>query len=277
MRLMNLTMMAAISALLAIPGCANRSPPSPQAATAPAAAGAASSLPPSAPDQIVRSQGMNLVGIAPGEFVMGNGRGANATERDHPVRITRPYLIGVTEVTQAQWAALMPDNPSRCRGDDLPVTNITWLEATEFCRRLSVKEGRIYRLPTEAEWEYACRAGTSTAFSFGDSAAALDAFAWFNRNARGVPQRVATKKANPWGLYDMHGNVREWCSDWFSFRYPAGVQVDPAGPDSGSERVRRGGCVGLFASAATSGARDCGPPDASWDDVGFRVAADKAP
>ncbi len=215
--------------------------------------------------------------VEPGTFTMGNGPQGYATERDHTVTITRPYLIAVTEVTQAQWSAVMPENPSKLRGNQLPVTNVTWDQANEYCRLLSVKEGRVYRLPTEAEWEYACRAGTTTTFSFGENIYLLGDYAWFNGNARGVVQPVATRKPNPWGLHDMHGNVREWCADWFSWRYPTTPQTDPTGPATGEQRVRRGGFVSFNSSAATSGARDAGPPDLAWDDVGFRVVAEVEP
>lgn len=227
------------------------------------------------PIALTNSVGIAMVRIEPGTFMMGNGPQGNATERDHTVQITRPYLIGVTEVTQAQWSAIMPENPSKARGDVLPVTNVSWEQASEYCRILSAREGRVYRLPTEAEWEHACRAGTTTSFSFGDSTELLGDFAWFNGNARGAVQPVATRRPNPWGLHDMHGNVREWCSDWFAWRYPTQPQIDPIGPATGTQRVRRGGTVGFYPSAATSGARDAAPPDLSWDDVGFRVVAEE--
>ena len=270
MRTTMLVCSAAAAACMVGAGCSRQTLPAP-------AAGQAQGAPPPAAAQITNSLGMRLVSITPGQFVMGNGPGGTAIERDHPVRLTRPYLIGVTEVTQAEWSAVMGSNPSSSKGANLPVTNVTWHEAVEFCRRLSEREGRVYRLPTEAEWEYACRAGTTTAFSFGDGTWTFDEYVWFNKNARGKVQPVGTKKPNPWGLYDMHGNVREWCADWFAWRYPTGLQIDPTGPATGTERVRRGGSAAYFATATASGARDCAPPEYAWDDLGFRVVLEGAP
>lgn len=237
----------------------------------------AGSDPMPAPERYVNSIGIELILIQPGEFTMGiapGPGGGNATERPHQVRITRPFMIARTEVTQSQWTAIMGANPSRYKGDGLPVQNVSWLDAVEFCRRLSEQEGQTHRLPTEAEWEYACRAGTTTSFSFGDDDRLVGDFVWYNGNARGVPKPVGTKRPNPWGLYDMSGNVREWCADWFAWRYPTEPQTDPLGPANGTERVRRGGACDFYSSAGRSGARDSCPPDLAYDDLGFRVVMD---
>ena len=155
----------------------------------------------------------------------------------HRVRITRNGLLQTTEVTQKQWLAVMSSNWSSFKGDDLPVEQITWADAVAFCKKFSEKEGRTYRLPTEAEWEYACRAGTTTLIPAG---AKLDDVAWHKDNSDKKSHPVGLKQANPWGLYDILGNVAEWCSDWYG-PYAADDAVDPKGPDTGTLRVLRGG------------------------------------
>jgi formylglycine-generating enzyme required for sulfatase activity/tRNA A-37 threonylcarbamoyl transferase component Bud32 len=166
----------------------------------------------------------------------------------HQVTITRPFYMGIYEVTQAQYAALMGSNPSSPQGATLPVANVSWDEAVEFCKRLSAKTARTVRLPTEAEWEYACRAGTNTRFYFGDDETQLGQYGWYQANSNGAPQPVGQKKPNAFGLYDMHGNVWEMCGDWFADSYANATNVDPRGPASGSERVNRSG--GYLAEAA---------------------------
>ncbi len=187
---------------------------------------------------------MNMVAIKPGRFVMGSpsGEGSYEERPAHPVEITQPFWLGQTEVTQAQWQAVMGNNPSFFNGPDRPVETVSWNDATEFCKRLSDKTGMTFRLPTEAEWEYACRGGTTTAYSFGESEASLAEFAWFDLNSQGSTRPVATRKPNPWGLYDMHGNVREWVADWYGLDYYRSSPIrNPPGPDSGEVRVLRGG------------------------------------
>jgi formylglycine-generating enzyme required for sulfatase activity len=187
---------------------------------------------------------MKLVLIRPGKFLMGSPDSEQGHEPNegpqHVVVISKPFYMGVTEVTQAQYEAVMGTNPSKFKEPTNPVHSVSWDEAVEFCRKLSDKTGKTVRLPTEAEWEYACRAGTKTRFSFGDSESALGDYAWFSSNSGQKTQPVGQKKPNPWGLYDMHGNVFEWCADWYG-SYSSGVSTDPQGATSGGDRVMRGG------------------------------------
>ncbi len=200
----------------------------------------------------------------------------------HRVRITKPFYLGVYEVTQGQYEEVMGKNPSSFKGPDLPVESVSWEEATEFCRRLSTKEGRFYRLPTEAEWEYACRAGTTTPFAFGETLSS-EQDANFNGNGTyggGMKGRyvkmtmpVGSYRANTWGLYDMHGNVREWCADWYGESYYAtSPRDDPPGPPSGSYRVDRGGGWSRGPIYCRSAGRFRHAPDAKGDNLGYRVA-----
>ena len=193
---------------------------------------------------------MKLVLIRPGKFMMGSpdseqGRGDNEGPQ-HEVVITKPFYVGVTEVTQAQYEAVMGTNPSKFKWPTNPVDSVIWDEAVEFCRRLSEKTGKAVRLPTEAEWEYACRAGSKMRFSFGGSDSALGDYAWYGSNSGdsgGVQFRthpVGQKRPNAWGLYDMHGNVYEWCADGYG-PYSSEASTDPQGAGSGGTRVVRGG------------------------------------
>jgi len=189
---------------------------------------------------------MKMILIRPGRFMMGSpaseaGRDDKYDEGpEHEVTITRSFYMGVTEVTQAQYEAVMGKNPSEFKGATKAVDLVSWDDATEFCKKLSDKTRQVVRLPTEAEWEYACRAGTQTAFSFGDSHAALGDYAWWVGNSDKTTHPVGQKKPNAWGLYDMHGNVFEWCADWHG-EYPKGPVTDPFGPATGRLRVMRGG------------------------------------
>jgi formylglycine-generating enzyme required for sulfatase activity len=188
---------------------------------------------------------MKLVLIPPGKFVMGSPdseEGRKAEEGpQHEVTISKPFHMGVTEVTQAQYEAVMGTNPSNFKGPTNPVETVSWNDAAEFCRRLSEKKGKTFRLPTEAEREYACRAGSKTRFSFGDSDSALGDYAWYKSNSGGKTHPVGQKKPNAWGLYDMHGNVTEWCADWRGSYSSSGPSMDPQGAGSGRYRVARGG------------------------------------
>lgn len=215
---------------------------------------------PTRPQQVwSNSIGVKMTYIPAGDFVMGTplapaevqarygGNAGWATgETAHRVKISKPFLMSSCVITQEQWVAVMGKNPSlTSRQKDAktrPVEMISWEDAQLFCVRLSLKEGRKYRLPTEAEWEYACRAGTTTEFYFGDKAADLAANAWYQDNSDDVVHPVGQLKPNAWGLFDMSGNVWQWCGDAFA-PYPSGDAIDPKGPAEGMSRVLRGGCA----------------------------------
>jgi formylglycine-generating enzyme required for sulfatase activity len=231
------------------------------------------------PAETTNSIGMKLVLIPPGEFQMGSPEDdsdASADEKpQHVVRITKPFYLGATSVTQAEYEQVMGSNPShfKAAGPKAPVEQVSWEDAVAFCRKLSEMEGQTYRLPTEAEWEYACRAGSKTKWPFGDDESALQEYAWYTENAVGTTHPVAQKKPNAWGLYDMPGNVWEWCQDWYDGAYYKQPRPeDPQGPAQGSRRVIRGGCWGFGAGSCRSAYRDAGWPEEGERDLGFRVA-----
>jgi formylglycine-generating enzyme required for sulfatase activity len=238
----------------------------------------------------------NMVFIPPGTFRMGSP--TNEVDRwdwegpQTAVTISRGFWMGKYEVTQGEYLALMRNNPSFFTTNDVnghpiapdlsrPVESVSWFDATNYCGALTQREraaGRIatnsvYRLPTEAEWEYACRGWTSTRFSYGDDPGYtnLTDYAWYGANSGGMTHPVGQKLPNPWGLYDMHGNVWEWCQDWFSDYLPGGIAVDPQGPVSGSYRVFRGGIWDFSASYCRSAYRNNRYPDGRYLHIGFRV------
>lgn len=241
------------------------------------------------PKTITNSIGMKLVLIPKGTFQMGSPieeEGASNDEEQHQVTISKDYYLGVTEVTQGQYAKVMGTNPSHfqkrvIRKSDssmYPVEQVSWEDAVEFCKKLSdlpeeKAAGRVYRLPTEAEWEYACRAGSKTAYSFGEGSELLGDYSWFGGNCNNQTHPVGEKKANAWGIYDMHGNVWEWCSDWYG-EYPKGAVSDPVGPLKGSGRVYRGGSWGNEAASYRSAYRNWSSPDDRIINFGngFRLA-----
>jgi formylglycine-generating enzyme required for sulfatase activity len=191
------------------------------------------------------SVGMEFILVPPGKFEMGSPNrewNRDKDERHHKVMISKPFYIQSTEVTQAQWRAVMGDNPSYFDScDRCPVERVSWDDCQEFILRLNQMERTIkYRLPTEAEWEYACRAGSVTRFSFGDDDSRLSEYGWNINNSGGQTHPVGRKEPNAWGLYDMHGNVWEWCQDWYR-KYRPFRATDPQGPSQGSNRVYRGG------------------------------------
>ena len=225
--------------------------------------------------------GMKFMLVPAGNFMMGSpaGRMNRNPFQEHQYRvvISRSYYLQTTEVTQDQWLAVMGNHPSRFKGrGDLPVENVSHPDAVMFIQRLNRREGTTkYRLPTEAEWEYACRAGTTTVFSFGNSSKGLIDYAWYRDNSGGKTHPVGKKLPNPWGLYDMHGNVWEWCSDWYKRGYyDIAPSVDPKGPSSGSDRVLRGGSWGDAPVYLGSADRGEHYPEGRSRAVGFRVARD---
>ncbi|MGO9921815.1 MAG: SUMF1/EgtB/PvdO family nonheme iron enzyme [Isosphaeraceae bacterium] len=228
------------------------------------------------PKKVTNSLGMTLVRIEPGSFLMGSSQEQidhlmrefpdskrewfDYEQPQHAVKITHPFYLGTHQVTQGQYQAVMGINPSDVKGsDDLPVESVTWFDAIAFCNRLSEREKRTpfyringtdvtvlggdgYRLPTEAEWEYACRAGSSTLYPFGDNASALDEFAWYNKNSENQTHPIGHKSPNAWGLHGMLGNVWEWCADFYDAKYYASSpSADPPGATGAADRVIRGG------------------------------------
>ena len=242
------------------------------------------------------SIGMKLVYIRPGEFMMGSRDSATAVARkvrnrdrkyfleEHPqhrVEITRGFYMGTTEVTQAQYRSIMDTSLIRRKRGDNPFRQVSWDDAVEFCRKLSEKEGRTYLLPTEAEWEYACRAGTTTPFYTGETISTSQAN--YNGNyvygsgTKGIHRKttiaVASFPPNAFGLYDMHGNVDEWCQDWRGEDYYAvSPTSDPQGPSSGKFRVVRGGSCGYAPFGLRTSYRGRSNPGSGYFNDGFRCA-----
>jgi formylglycine-generating enzyme required for sulfatase activity len=228
---------------------------------------------------------MKLVYIPAGDFMMGSTDEEDESPQ-HEVYISKGFWMGQTEVTQGQYESVMNVKPWSEKNNvreasDYPAVYVTCDDAEEFCRKLRKKEGKTYRLPTEAEWEYACRAGTTTRFSFGDSDSFLGRHAWFWKNTYEVcpdcaAHMVRQKDPNLWGLYDMHGNVWEWCSDWYAKEYdPNNPDVDPNGPSSGATRSLRGGSWTNTESYLHCSYRDGYDPDVGRCSVGFRVVCER--
>ncbi|MHB9006455.1 MAG: formylglycine-generating enzyme family protein [Limisphaerales bacterium] len=229
--------------------------------------------------------------IPSGEFLMGSpesekGRGGDETQ--HRVRLTQPFWIGRYPVTQAEYEAVMGDNPSQFKGERHPVENVTWNDAVAFCAKLterareagSLPQGFVYRLPTEAEWEYACRAGTTSAFNDGSDCTrpkgkdpALERLGWHGEGVKGHTHPVGEKLPNAWGLYDLHGNVWEWCQDGLR-SHTNEAQLDPLGPESPNTwRVVRGGSCRDEARGCRSAYRNAFEPGFRSRFRGFRLAA----
>jgi formylglycine-generating enzyme required for sulfatase activity len=235
--------------------------------------------------EFVNSIGIKFVYIQPGTFMMGspsNEPKRDSDERQHEVTFTKGFYMGTTEVTQGQWKEVMGNDPSyfKNRGPDCPVEGVSWNDAQEFIKRLNKKEGTSkYRLPTEAEWEYACRAGSTTAFANGSITVTdcghdpnLNEMGWYCGNSDNKTHHVAKKKPNALGLYDMHGNVCEWCQDWFG-DYSSGHVTDPNGPSLGSNRMFRGGSWYNDASYCRSAFRSNYSPGDMSDYAGSRRSA----
>ncbi len=229
---------------------------------------------------------LELVWIPPGDFMMGSPAGEENRDDDetqHRVTLTKGFWLGKYEVTQAQWRAVMgntigqqrdkanKDWPLRGEGADYPIYYVSWDDCQAFIKRLNAKGQGTFRLPTEAEWEYACRAGSTTAYCFGDSSSTLGSYGWYNENSGSKTHSVGGKSANAWGLHDMHGNVWEWCQDWHG-TYPSGSVTDPTGPSAGSYRVARGGSWYFNPRYCRSAVRSWSAPGDRYDILGFRLA-----
>ena len=241
------------------------------------------------PAQAVTGTGIEMVQIPGGQFIMGDEEEIDAPP--HEV-VLRSFYMDATLVTQAQYEKLMQDNPSRWKAPKNPVEQVRWSDAVRFCNARSIQEGLTpcydledwtcdfeadgYRLPTEAEWEYACRAGTKTPYFMGNNASRLEEYAWFDQNAGGHPQPVAQKQPNAWGLYDMCGNLWQWCHDFYQVDYyDQSPRENPQGPAAGDTRVVRGGAWKFSADSCRSGYRyneDPGYADVcfGYDIYGFR-------
>lgn len=248
---------------------------------------------------VENSIGMRFAHVSRGAFLMGassDEEGFEVGEQQHTVTLSRDFHLGVFEVTQAQYKKVIGENPSYFQGDKLavrdpktgqvikdvdssnhPVDNISHDNAVEFCRRLSAlpeeqAAGRRYRLPTEAEWEYACRATASTVYDFGNDVSRLSVSAWYDANSGEITHPVGSKQPNKFGVYDMHGNVWEWCSDWHDVWYYANSPgTDPMGPDSGTYRILRGGSGFSGPDFCRCAYRLASTPDNVNNFYGFRV------
>jgi formylglycine-generating enzyme required for sulfatase activity len=230
--------------------------------------------------QFAADTGIKLVLIPAGTFTMGSAadEADRGSDEGSPTRVTLTgdFFLGATDVTQGQYAAVMGTNPSDFKnaGPDAPVEQVSWADAMAFCKKLNERErtagrlpeGYVFTLPTEAQWEYACRAGTTGAYASDPAATS-----WYDRNSGGTTHPVGTKQPNAWGLYDMTGNVYQWCADWYAKRYPGGEVTDPTGPADGSVRVLRGGGWYYDRTYCRSAYRDYDPGYLA-NFIGFRVA-----
>ncbi len=228
---------------------------------------------------VIADLSMEMLWVKPGTFEMGSPSSEKTRADDetpHTVTLSQGFYLGKHEVTQSEWEKVMGSNPSHFNGADRPVERVSWTAVTSFCEKLTELErkagrlpsGMFYQLPTEAQWEYACRAGTTTTFSFGDELTAKDSN--FDRSV-GETTDVGKYPANAWGFHDMHGNVWEWCADWYG-DYPAGAVRDPVGPADGSYRVLRDGSWLATAFFARSAIRYGSGPAFSFNFLGFRLS-----
>ena len=263
-----------LAAIVSLPACREATPPAPNVA-----------LP-----VVATKLGIDMVLIPAGKFVMGSAAGQADERPPHEVQLDA-FLIDRTEITQEQFGKLVLGNPAHFKGPSRPVEQISWAEAARFCNERSKREGLQpcynddaecnfqatgYRLPTEAEWEYACRAGAATDYSFGADPGRLGEHAWFADNAAKTTHPVAAKKPNAWGLYDMVGNVAEWCNDPYDEKYYATAPAEnPHGPADGERYVLRGGAWNSISKHCRSSSRvgeNAGFQDACFarDAIGFR-------
>ncbi|MCL1915468.1 MAG: formylglycine-generating enzyme family protein [Desulfovibrionaceae bacterium] len=225
------------------------------------------------------SIGMEFVLIPSGSFMMGRDpafeEGNDSELPQHKVNISKPFYLGKYQVTQTQWEAVMGSNPSKFKGRNNPVEQVSWDDAQAFIKRLNAKEGHSrYRLPTEAEWEYAARAGTSSAYTFGDDKHDLSGYAWYDGNSGDTTRPVGQEQSNGWGLYDVHGNIWEWVQDWHGKKYYANSpETDPKGPSSREYRVFLGGSwYDVAFEYCRSASRGYDSPDIRDFLIGFRLA-----
>jgi formylglycine-generating enzyme required for sulfatase activity len=229
--------------------------------------------PPKAPtpgEPYVNSVGMKFAWVPRGSFLMG-GDTDDDEKPVHRVTITRGFYMGVYPVSQAEWKKVMDgDDPSNFKGDDLPVENVSWDDCRKFCERLRQRDGKPYRLPSEAEWEYACRAETTTEYYTGDGEDALKKAGWYSGNSGSKTHPVGQLAPNKWGLYDMHGNVWQWCHDWYG-PYPKGDAIDQIGPEKGEYRVVRGGSWFRDPERCRAANRHWGVPGRRFLFIGCRV------
>ena len=232
-------------------------------------------------ENFTNSIGMKFVLIPAGTFVMGENPPLSEGKGDerpaHEVTISKPFYMGIHEVTQDQWEKVMGNNPSRHKGRDKPVDSVSWNDARDFVAKLNkMEKSARYRLPTEAEWEYAARAGAKTRYFFGDDENMLPDYAWITENAGGTTHPVGTKKPNAWGLYDTSGNVREWTNDWYDDSYYGRSPVtNPAGPEKGYGKAYRGGSKDGSVFPTRSSYRWRETPDTKVQNLGFRVMMEK--
>jgi len=228
------------------------------------------------------------VDIIPGTFIMGSSRSEDERDQQpqHQVKISKGFEILKYEVIQAQWEAIMGSNPSFYKGEYNPVENISWNECQTFIMKLDeLNPSFNYRLPTEAEWEYCCRAESGTKYGYGDNESRLGNYAWYNHypynGSLDAPDRmthpVGLKYPNTWGLYDMHGNVWEWCQDWYDKSYyEDSPNTDPKGPDSGTHKLARGGSYQDSYSWCVSSFRWCVKPEVRFRHLGVRLVRESA-
>jgi formylglycine-generating enzyme required for sulfatase activity len=210
---------------------------------------------------------MDFCRIPAGTFFMGE------QETLHQVTLTKDFYLARYPITQALWQTIMGNNPSHFKGENHPVDQVSWEDVQEFIANLNERTGEnLYRLPTEAEWEYACRSGSSGTYCLGDDEKLLGEYAWYSNNSDQETHPVGEKKPNAWGLHDMHGNVWEWCQDWYG-DYFQGSVIDPVGLSSGTDRVSRGGGWNLLAGYCRSGYRNRFSPGFCSHYIGFRLAA----
>ena len=242
---------------------------------------------PITPQTVSTKLGIEMLALPAGTFTMGDNAGDTDEQPARQVRVGR-FIIDVREVTQESYQKLLGKNPAKFKNPDSPVERASWVSAAQYCNMRSSLEGFEqcydpqtyrcdfaadgYRLPTEAEWEYACRAGTTTPWSFGAGQTRLADHSWFKTNAENTTHPVGQKEPNPWGLHDMHGNVAEWCNDFYaeSYNHADGAR-DPTGPTSGEERVLRGGSWKSSPQSCRSSARYSEPP--GFADVCFGYEA----